>query len=134
VPVLRRWRVFPGQASQLSVVRRWLASFLPDCPARDDLTSVATELASNAIRHTGSGQGGNFAVQIAWRQQEIRVAVSDGGASEGPRLIADADGEHGRGLLLVRALAIRADFSGDHRGRVVWADLPWDSPAGPRSG
>jgi anti-sigma regulatory factor (Ser/Thr protein kinase) len=121
----RRWRVFPGEASQLRLVRRWLASFLPEGPARDDVFSVATELASNAVRHTGSGQGGTFAVEVSWHHDEIRVAVTDSGAPQGPVLIGDIDGESGRGLLLVSALAIRAGVDGDRRGRRVWADLAW---------
>jgi anti-sigma regulatory factor (Ser/Thr protein kinase) len=125
-PVLRQWRVFPGEASQLSVLRRWLTSFLPDCGSRDDLVSVATELASNAIRHTRSGQGGQFAVGITWYQDRMRVAVTDGGAQAGPKLITDPEGEHGRGLLLVRALATRTGVNGDQRSRLVWADVPFE--------
>jgi len=41
--------VFPGEERQLAVLRRWLATLLPACPARDDVILVATELASNAI-------------------------------------------------------------------------------------
>jgi hypothetical protein len=33
--------------------------------------------------------------------------------------------EHGRGLRLVAALAARAGVVGDHRGRLVWADVRW---------
>src|SRR5439155_4206697 len=62
-----RWRrAFEGEERQLGVMRRWLASVLPACPARDDVISVATELASNALRHTASGNGGLFAVEITW--------------------------------------------------------------------
>ncbi len=43
-------QVFEGKKRQLGVMRRWLASVLPECPARDDVISVATELASNAKR------------------------------------------------------------------------------------
>ena len=32
-----RWRrAFPGEERQLSLLRRWIASLLPECPARDD--------------------------------------------------------------------------------------------------
>src|ERR1039457_4754105 len=98
-----RWRrVFPGEESQLGVLRRWLASLLPPCPARDDVTAVANEVCSNAIVHTLSGLGGRFAVEVAWYGPLVRVAVADGGAPGGPRIIDDPAGEHGRGLLLVR--------------------------------
>lgn len=122
---VRRWRVFPGDGRQLRVLRRWLESVLPGCEARDDLASVATELASNAIRHTRSGWGGCFAVEIAVGQHCVRVAVTDNGAPEGPRLVDDPDAETGRGLLLVRALAERTGIRGDQRSRMVWAELPW---------
>ncbi len=123
-PLLRQWRVFPGEASQLRTLRRWLTSFLPDCEPRDDLVSIATELASNAIRHTRSGHGGQFAVGITTYQDRTVVAVTDGGAPQGPKLITDPNGENGRGLLLVHALASRTGVSGDRRSRLVWAECP----------
>ena len=50
-----RWReLFPGEQCQLSAVRRWVESLLPQCPARDDVMCVATELGTNAaIRRQG---------------------------------------------------------------------------------
>lgn len=134
VPVsgLRWRRAFPGHERQLGVLRRWLASLLPDCPARDDVTCVATELCTNALRHTASGQRG-FSVEVTWYPQVVRIAVEDGGAAEGPRVIDDPTGEHGRGLLLVKGLSVRMGVCGDHRGRLVWAEVPWDEvvAAGP---
>jgi serine/threonine-protein kinase RsbW len=121
-----RWRRdFPGEESQLSVLRRWLASLLPPCPARDDVVSVANELGSNAIVHTLSGRGGRFAVEVGWYGPLVRVAVTDGGAPAGPRIIDDPADEHGRGLLVVRELSARTGECGDERGRLVWADVPW---------
>jgi serine/threonine-protein kinase RsbW len=121
-----RWqRDFPGEEGQLGVLRRWLASLLPPCPARDDVVSVANELGSNAIQHTLSGRGGRFAVEVTWYGPQVRVAVADGGAPAGPRVIDDPAGEHGRGLLVVRQLSARTGECGDECGRLVWADVPW---------
>lgn len=104
-----RWRQeFPGREQALRALRRWLGSVLPPCPVRDDVTSVATELAANAIVHTASGRGGTFAVDVAWRPGLVRVAVTDGGAPGGPRVTDDPDGESGRGLLLVQGLSLRS--------------------------
>jgi len=125
MPELRWWRVFPGEERQVSVVRRWLAGLLPECPARDDVAAVATELAGNAVRHTASGRGGYFAVEVTWQPSAVRVAVADHGTPSAPRLIDDPVGEHGRGLLVVRGLSARTGVAGDHRGRLVWADVPW---------
>jgi anti-sigma regulatory factor (Ser/Thr protein kinase) len=129
-----RWRqVFPGEGRQLAVVRQWLKTFLPDCTARDDVISVTTELASNAVLHTGSGNGGCFCVEICDLPGLVRVAVADGGALTEPRLVDDPAGEHGRGLQLVTAMSARRGMRAGPRGRVVWADVPWDGarPAAP---
>jgi hypothetical protein len=123
--------VFPGEERQLGLLRRWLASLLPDCPARDDVAGVATELGANAIKHTASGQGGRFAIEITWYGPVVRVAVADSGAPGGPRLVDDPDSEHGRGLLVVCGLSVRTGVCGDDRGRLVWADIPWADPGPP---
>lgn len=121
-----RWRrVFPGEQHQIGVARRWLASLLPDCPARDDVTVVVSEMSSNAVLHTASGRGGWFAVEVVWHPLVVRVTVEDGGAPAGPRVINDPEGSHGRGLQVVQGLAFRTGVNGDHRGRRVWADIAW---------
>jgi histidine kinase-like protein len=121
-------RVFPGRECQLGILRRWLASLLPACTARDDLAIVATELGSNAIRHTASGRGGSFAVEITWYGVTARIAVADSGGPTEPRLIENPTAEHGRGLLLVHGLSVRRGVCGDHRGRLIWADVLWNGP------
>ena len=123
-----RWRrVFPGRDDQVREVRRWLAGLLPGVPERDDVVVVAVELVTNAIRHTASGRGGLVMVEVTWCGPVLRVAVADDGAADGPRLAAGTGGlaECGRGLHLVRALTGSTGVSGDHRGRLVWADIAW---------
>jgi hypothetical protein len=113
------------------VVRRWLASLLPECPARDHVISVATELCSNAVRDSASGRSGVFAVDVTWHKSVVRVTVADGGSPTEPHVIEDPYSEQGRGLLLVLGLSMRSGVSGDARGRVVWADIAWDGPDAP---
>jgi hypothetical protein len=127
LPGMRWRRVFPGHAQELAELRRWLTCQLPESPARDDLVSVATELCSNAILHTASGQGGWFAVEITWHGSVVRVAVADDGGPNEPRVIEDQSIESGRGLLLVRGLSLGTGVSGDQRGRLVWADVRWEA-------
>jgi anti-sigma regulatory factor (Ser/Thr protein kinase) len=125
-----QWRrVFPGEGRQLEVLRRWLASLLPDSEALDDLVLVATELASNAICHTASGQGGRFAVEVTRCRSVVRIGVTDGGGPGRPRVIEDPAAERGRGLLLVRALSVRTGACRAGAGRLVWADVRWDAGA-----
>jgi hypothetical protein len=127
MPELRWRQVFDGEEPQLGVMRRWIKSLLPDCPVRDDVLSVATELSGNAICHTASGRGGWFAVEVTWSGPVVRIGVADSGAATEPRVIEDPDGEHGRGLLVVRELSVRMGVCGDARGRLTWADIRWDA-------
>ena len=123
-----RWRrVFPGEERQLWLLRRWIAALLPECPARNDVVCVATELGTNAVRHTASGRGGWFIAEVTWYSQVVRVAVADSGAPTEPQLAGDPLADHGRGLLIVRALSVRTGVVGDARARLVWADIPWNN-------
>ena len=124
-PELRWHRRFPGEERQVSSLRRWLAGLLPECPSRDDVMTVAVELATNTLKFTASGRGGSFTVEIAWYGTTVRVGVMDDGAPDGPHLIEDPLNEHGRGLMMVHALSARVGVCGDHRGRLVWADVAW---------
>ena len=127
-----RWRkVFTGEGTALREARRWVTGLLPDCPARDDVVSVAWELCSNAVEHTASGSGGYFAVEITWQRAIVRVTVADAGAPTGPRRFEDPMAERGRGLVIVQELCCRTGMSGDHRGRLVWGDILWTGPAAP---
>lgn len=83
-----RWRrVFPGQEGELRQVRYWLTELLPDCPARSDVLTVTIELAANAVRHSASGLGGFFAVEVSWLDNPatVRIAVADAGGLRGPQ-------------------------------------------------
>ena len=94
--------------------------------------SVAVELGTNAIRHSTSGHGGQFAVEVIWSVPVTRVAVYDDGGLDSPRITEDLLCEDGRGLLMVTALSERMGVGGDAQGRVVWADIRWtgrDAPS-----
>jgi histidine kinase-like protein len=118
-------RVFPGEERQLAEVRRWLTGLLPPCPARDDVTIVASELAGNAVKHTASGRGEWLAVELTYYGPVVRVGVFDRGGLSEPEVVDDPFSEHGRGLLVVRGLSVRTGVSGGHAGRLVWADINW---------
>jgi anti-sigma regulatory factor (Ser/Thr protein kinase) len=125
----RRWRrVFPGHERELAPLRYWLKSLLPECPARDDVLTVANELGSNAVVHTASGQpGGWFAAEVTWYPSVVQVAVADCGGPAEPRVIDDPDGDCGRGLLVVERLSLRTGYTGGRHGRLVWAQIAWQA-------
>jgi hypothetical protein len=73
-------RAFAGRESGLPVMRQWLKSVLPSSAVLDDVLSIATELGANAIKHTASGYGGGFAIELFCTSSCIRVTVSDAGS------------------------------------------------------
>ena len=122
-PPLRWRRVFPGREAEIRELRHWLVALLPETRYRDDVITVGVELATNALKWTASGQGGCFTAEITWNGRLVQVAVADGGAPTEPHVIDDPMSDHGRGLLMVRALSAGVGVCGDQRGRLVWAEI-----------
>jgi len=91
-----------------------------------------SELASNAIQHTRSGQGGRFQV-LVWRgRTSACVAVIDDGAALGPAPGSSGPGdlaESGHGLRVVADLAAAWGHQelgpAGLPGRAVWFHLTW---------
>lgn len=117
-------RVFPGEAGQVGAARRFLAGLLHGCPAAGDAAVCVSELATNAVLHSRSGRpGGRFSVCVALQPGSVRVAVADEGGPWRPE--RNGDGQSGRGLLIVRALASRWGREENEAGRTVWFEIDW---------
>jgi two-component sensor histidine kinase len=106
-------------------------------PASDVSCAVALvvgELAANAVQH-GRLPGRNFGLRLTLDEVAglVRVEVAD--AASRKRLPASTppaapEGESGRGLLLVEALAERWGSEPRHPvGKTVWADVTVKAPA-----
>ncbi|MBT2405081.1 MULTISPECIES: ATP-binding protein [unclassified Streptomyces] len=101
---------------------------------RPDTAEVAelliTELVTNALVHTGQGAE----VSATLDATRLRVEVRDY-ANRPPRPYVPSadDGTHGRGLVLVQALADAwgVDALVPGRGKVVWFELDGKADAGP---
>ena len=84
----------------------------------DDVTLVASELATNALSHAGTG----FTVTIAAFPDEVVLEVKDGSASRPSRVEATLDDSVGRGMAIVDVVSrdwgvvVEADA-----GKSVWA-------------
>jgi len=88
----------------------------------------------SGLEHIGASQRRRFDAFRGERAQPPRLlAVAGCGGPAGPQVIDDPDGERGRGLLLVRGLSARTGWTGDRRGRLMWAQIPWtdQGPATP---
>ena len=72
---------FPGQASAVGQVRRFVASVVgEDFPALDDLLVLVSEVAANAVKHTASGDGGAFEIVVWVRARSVwRWATREAG-------------------------------------------------------
>ncbi|MEE1940704.1 ATP-binding protein [Streptomyces sp. TRM 70361] len=98
---------------------------------RDNAQLVVSELFTNAVRHTDSDK---VDCELRFTGRLLRLEVTDRGSGPArPRFAAgavDAEGEGGRGLLLVGALAEEWGVRpGGGRGHVVWAELRCARPA-----
>jgi anti-sigma regulatory factor (Ser/Thr protein kinase) len=129
----RSARTFRGIPASVPEARRFVASVLAGCPAREALVACASELCANAIAHTASGDGGVFTVAVERRRDGMaRVAVSDGGGpsvpAAGPFPGSDPMAEGGRGLALVAGSVARWGYTDACPGRTVWAEATWPVP------
>jgi len=72
--------VFPGRADQVSRARREMARYLAGCPVADDALIVLSELATNAVLHSRSGQD-FFTVHAELTDHHARLTVEDAGGA-----------------------------------------------------
>ena len=72
---------FPGTAVAVRQARRFAARVIGDVfPGLDDVLVLVSEVASNAIQHTASGDGGVFEVTVWVTGGSVRVEIGDQGA------------------------------------------------------
>ena len=69
----------PGTPASVAIARRLVREALPGCPRADDLILAVSELASNAIVHSASGQGGTVRVRVRTAPRWARAEVTDDG-------------------------------------------------------
>ncbi|MFF3437279.1 ATP-binding protein [Streptosporangium sp. NPDC002721] len=115
-----------GSPDQVVRARRLVSMTLGrDHPLHDDCVLLTSEIATNAVIHSRSGDGGAFTVTVACSAAGVRVSVQDEGSSEAPAAsrasLDDATG--GRGLPLLDALAHRWGLVREAGANKVWFEL-----------
>ena len=124
-------RKFPGCLDQVGRARGFVTQVLGECPRLDDAVLLTSELCTNALQHSASGDGGSFEVSVYYGTGSVRIEVRDDGSGRVPApRVFDEDSEDGRGLEIVACLADRWGQRGDEFGRCVYFELRWEPAAG----
>lgn len=90
------------------------------------LELLASELIMNAVQHGG----GPNEVSVSWTGARVRVEVSDIDPTDTRPEPAGPEDEHGRGLVIVDALADAWGRRRHRLGKITWFEL---GPAAPRA-
>jgi anti-sigma regulatory factor (Ser/Thr protein kinase) len=126
----------PGVERSVAHGRRFVRETLgPRHPALEKAAIGVSELATNAIMHTPSGDGGQITIGVAVNGTFVRVEVTNDGTMAGkPRVRHDIDAESGRGILIVDALADAWGVTETSGATTVWAEFRSASWSLPRPG
>ncbi|MFD1542677.1 ATP-binding protein [Nonomuraea guangzhouensis] len=116
---------FPGAPAQVARVRGLVTAALGrEHPLYDDCVLLASELATNAILHSRSGEGGWFTVSVHAAGPLVRVLVKDGGSSGSPCACrTGTQATSGRGLPLLDALSHRWGVIRESGATAVWFEM-----------
>jgi hypothetical protein len=113
----------PGTAASVPAARRFVADALGGCPRADDLILAVSELVSNAVAHSASGQGGAIVVQVRTAPRWARIEVTDDGPAAGR-----PSRRNGWGLQIVASVTDRSGATIQPDGRrTAWAEVTWTS-------
>ncbi|MFE2092919.1 ATP-binding protein [Streptomyces sp. NPDC059460] len=124
LPLLRE-RFYRRERRSVRAAREFVRAALADWgfgEARtDDVLLCVSELATNAVLH-GVPSGRGYRVRL-WlgEQRQLRVEVHDSG--DGEPGVREPDGESGRGLVIVEALADLWGVGEREPGKVVWCEF-----------
>ncbi|WP_239648745.1 ATP-binding protein [Nocardiopsis chromatogenes] len=132
---------FAGQAASIGVLRDWVSQHLrmggfgyPEALA-EALLLCASELGTNAVRHSRSGLPGGVFTASLWQAVDgVCLEVRDMGPRPGVRsaphiasgAVSGVDAESGRGLGFVSALCggrMGGTVPPHPRGHTVWCEL-----------
>lgn len=110
-------------------VREFLErSQLPD-PVVDDAELAASELATNALLHSRSGQtGGVMTLFIRCEHPLVRIAVADQGeknseASGETATAREENGDYGRGMLIIESCTSRSGEYWSDSTHTAWFEI-----------
>jgi anti-sigma regulatory factor (Ser/Thr protein kinase) len=92
---------------------------------REDVLLLMTELITNAVRHGAAGPEETLDVDVRWRQDWVRVEVTDPTPESRPRVTSSRNQHRsgGWGLFLVEQIAERWGVRHTESGTLVWFEV-----------
>ncbi|MEU6931037.1 ATP-binding protein [Streptomyces sp. 2RAF24] len=139
VPGPASWRVpLPHTTAAVPIARALVRSALADIEGdeigaadRDTAELLTAELVANAVEHTAGDGPIELVVELLPAPGGCQIEVHDGRPAAPGRLGGPEPGtpvdpwqEHGRGLLLIRALSSDCGHRPTAHGKAVWFTLP----------
>ncbi|MFE0252429.1 ATP-binding protein [Streptomyces sp. NPDC059010] len=89
--------------------------------AADEAELLVTELATNVVKHVGEGVSATLILE--WRGERLRLEVHDKSRVVPSLTMAGGDGERGRGLYLLAAVALDWGTTLTAAGKAVWCEI-----------
>ena len=123
----------PGVPSMVPVVRLFTRAYLAGHPLAADAALITSQYTANAIRHTAAGDVAAVSVTVVTAGDLVRIEVTRVApvvqTSQPPVNLLPLAGEssaedgHGRGLVIVDAIACRWGHRGTAGSDTAWAEL-----------
>lgn len=126
LPIVLGTLDIPGIPENVSATRRFLGKLLGDHHPDTDVSKLLlSELVSNSIRHSRSGNGSSVSVVVREIGGALHIEVVDGGGPTTPCLCPRGElHESGRGMKLVDTMASRWGFTRNPGARsITWFEL-----------
>lgn len=122
----------PGGQEHVCRARKFIARTVSSLPRIDSeaATSMTSELVTNAVQHSRSGNGGVVTVTVIALPDGILVEVTDQGSAQGPVLKSDLYAAEGHGLYLVQQMAAHWGYLRAPASSTVWFHLTADGDGG----
>lgn len=112
---------YPPVPASVPAARRFAASLLGqlDAGLLDSTLLMVSELVTNAVRHARS----EFVLNVTMDEHIVRIEVTDTGGGEPRAGRPGPYSPHGRGLMIVDALATEWGVQHDGMAKTVWFAL-----------
>lgn len=124
----------PGRASDVRGARRFVAALLGDRPCVECAVLLTSEIVTNSILHSRSGDGGKVMIVVIDLGAIVRVEVVDDGGGHIPLVTTSEPdlADRGRGLRIVQELAVSWGHHHDDHGLTTWFEVCDTADAGAR--